>query len=257
MTTLRKPRLLLLALISIIVPLQAGALEGGGRDDSAQVTISAPLSVSASLGECGSLAGGASCQVTIGWSGVAGADYYTAAVTSPDGASMPLGTVGSGESGGSATVWIPYLGNGSYSISVSAWGYDSEGKPEKVGKGKSGGRKPGKAAAKQAEAVADATAGEPKPGKKSGGKQSGGKSGGSGSGQSPVKPGGPSESDPKPAPDVVVETEPGGQQGPPEPTPQPEPEAPAPPAPPPPTPPDPAPPEPAPEPPPEPAPDDL
>lgn len=118
--------LLVVAIAAIaLVPLRAFGVVGGGT--------SAPsgLSVSAGLGSCGVAGDGIVCQIQVSFSGVEDADHYTASVTLADGSVQDIGTVGSGEGGGSASVFVPYVGSGTYSVSVSAWGSpDDEGDPE-------------------------------------------------------------------------------------------------------------------------------
>lgn len=119
-----RPWHLLLALAALIVPLQAlGGPSGGG-----------PLTVSASLDYCGVAQGGITCKLDASWSGVAEADRYTATVTGADGSVVDLGTVGIGPDGGSTSLWVPYSGSGTYTITVTAWGTNEKGKPEKVDK---------------------------------------------------------------------------------------------------------------------------
>ena len=48
-------------------------------------------------------------------------------MTAPDGSVTDLGNVG-GSTG--TTAWVPYTGNGTYTVSVSAYGVDEEGDPE-------------------------------------------------------------------------------------------------------------------------------
>lgn len=104
-------RVALLALLALAVPLPAFALSGG--DAAAQ-----SLSVSASLGGCGLAETTIMCQINASWSALDDADYYTASVSGPDGSVTDFGSVGSG----SASVYVPYVGDGSYSVQVTAWG---------------------------------------------------------------------------------------------------------------------------------------
>lgn len=118
-----RPWHLLLACLALAVPIQAGALpagKGGG------------LGVSASLGECGVSGTGVVCRIDASWSGVEDATRYTAAVTLADGSARSIGTVGGGAGGGSTSIWVPYVGSGVYTVSVTAWGSDEEGKDEKL-----------------------------------------------------------------------------------------------------------------------------
>jgi hypothetical protein len=111
-------RALILATLALAVPLPALALTGGSGSG---------LSVSASLKGCGVGGGGISCGINASWSGVEGAEYYTASVTAPDGSVTDFGNVGGG---GGTTLWVPYTGNGTYTVSISAYGVDEDGDPE-------------------------------------------------------------------------------------------------------------------------------
>jgi hypothetical protein len=112
-------RAVILAALALAVPLPALALTGGSGPG---------LSVSASLEGCGVSGGGISCGINAGWSEVEGAQYYTVSVTAPDGSVTDFGNVG----GGGTTLWVPYTGNGTYTVSVSAYGVDDEGDPEVI-----------------------------------------------------------------------------------------------------------------------------
>lgn len=116
-----RPWHVLLVCLALIVPIQAGALEGRASG----------LSVSASLGQCGVSGTGIMCRIDVSWSGVEHATRYAATVTLADGSVRELGTVGGG-GGGSTSVWVPYAGSGTYTVSVTAWGSDPEGKDEKL-----------------------------------------------------------------------------------------------------------------------------
>lgn len=116
-----RPWHVLLVCLALVVPIQAGAFDsrGGG------------LSVSASLGQCGVSGSGVVCRIDVSWSGVEHATRYDATVTLADGSVQDLGTVGGG-GGGSTAAWVPYAGSGTYTVSVTAWGSDPEGKDEKL-----------------------------------------------------------------------------------------------------------------------------
>lgn len=103
--------LILVALVALAaVPLRAF----GSADQSA-----AGLSVSASLGGCGTAGSAITCKIDVQFGAVPGADYYTAATTLPDGTVREMGGVGSGET---TSIYVPYVGAGTYSVAVSAWG---------------------------------------------------------------------------------------------------------------------------------------
>jgi hypothetical protein len=123
-----RPWHLLLVLAALVVPLQAGALGGG--------SAGASLQVSATLDYCGVGANGVNCKIDVSWTGPPEAESYTATATLADGSVVDMGTVGGAGAGGSTSIWVPYTGNGIYTVSVSAWGADSEGKAEKIGDAK-------------------------------------------------------------------------------------------------------------------------
>jgi hypothetical protein len=126
-------RAVLLALLALAVPLPALALTGG-EDDAAPVAI-VDLSVSASLDGCGTSASTIVCKIDASWNGVPGAERYTASVTRADGSVADYGDVGAG----SASFWVPYVGNGTYSVQVSAYGTPpGSDEPEVIAKGTSG-----------------------------------------------------------------------------------------------------------------------
>ncbi len=72
-----------------------------------------------SNGGCG-IAGGSSvvCQLHVSFNAIDGASRYTASVIAPDGSVVDYGAIGSG----GASIPVPYVGDGTYSVSVSAWG---------------------------------------------------------------------------------------------------------------------------------------
>jgi hypothetical protein len=116
----------LLAVAALVVPLQAVALDGSSGGGS--------LTASASLGYCGVSSTGVSCQINVSWSGIEGAERYTATSTLADGSVRDLGTVGVGSGGGSTAIWVPYVGDGTYGVTITAWGSD-EGDAQKLDEG--------------------------------------------------------------------------------------------------------------------------
>jgi hypothetical protein len=58
------------------------------------------------------------CKINASWNQIPGANRYTASVTRADGSVVDFGAVGAG----SASFWVPYVGNGTYTVSVSAYG---------------------------------------------------------------------------------------------------------------------------------------
>jgi hypothetical protein len=141
--------LLLVALAAIaVVPLRAFGVVG---DETA-----GGLSVSASLGGCGVGGSQILCEIQVDFGGVEGADYYTASVTRADGSVQNAGTVGAGEGGGSASIYVPYVGSGTYTVTVSAWGGGEDGadEPELLERDRAGAgedRNGGKASSKPTE----------------------------------------------------------------------------------------------------------
>ena len=122
---MNRKRAILYAVLALAVPLPALALE---RGESA-----ASLDVQASLGGCGIADSAISCRIDIAFGSVPDAEYYTASVTGPDGSVVELGTVASGgDGGGSTSASVPFSGNGEYTVTVSAWGYDERGHPDVV-----------------------------------------------------------------------------------------------------------------------------
>jgi hypothetical protein len=100
------PLVLVLVVVAVAIALPAGTASGGG------------IAVDASLGGCKQAGGGTVCNIQASFTTVAGADYYTASVTGPDGAVQNLGTVPPG----SASVWPRYSGDGTYTVTITAMG---------------------------------------------------------------------------------------------------------------------------------------
>ena len=131
-------RALWLTLAALVAPIPAFALNG--EEGAGQVEAGpAALAVSSSLGSCGVIDTGISCQINISFNSLPNATSYTASITSPDGSVTDLGGVG--PSGTSA--WVPYVGAGTYAVQVTAYGTpldpseDSDGEPEVIATGMS------------------------------------------------------------------------------------------------------------------------
>lgn len=122
-----RPWHLFLVLAALLVPIQAGALKGSDGPAGG-----AALAVSATLDHCGVGESGIVCQLNVSWTGIEGAERYSAAVTLADGSVRDMGTIGSGPGGGFTTLWVPYAGDGTYSVTVTAWGSDPDGKEKKI-----------------------------------------------------------------------------------------------------------------------------
>ena len=110
-------RTILLTMLALLVPLPAFALtEDGGPAGPVEIAVSA------SLGGCGLAETQIVCQIDASWSAVEDADYYTLSVTRADGS-----VVDYGQSAGTGTsLWVPYVGSGTYSVEVVAWGTPAE-----------------------------------------------------------------------------------------------------------------------------------
>jgi hypothetical protein len=109
-----RKRWLGLLVAALLVPLPAFALSGGSS--------AAALNVSVSNAGCG-IGGGSAvvCRLQVSFNQIPGATRYTAAVSGPDGSVADYGAIGPG----GATITVPYTGNGTYSVSISAWGDDT------------------------------------------------------------------------------------------------------------------------------------
>jgi hypothetical protein len=119
-----RKRALVCALLALAVPLPALALDGGSGGGS--------LDVQASLDRCGVGNGSIVCKIDASFSGLPDAEYYTASVTAPDGSVSDSGAVAEGDGGGTAALWVRYAGNGRYTVTISAWGYDERGNADIV-----------------------------------------------------------------------------------------------------------------------------
>jgi len=115
-----KRGLLVVGVAAIGVSIPAGTASGGS------------ISVEASVGGCEPGSDAVVCQINASFTGVADADYYTASVTRPDGVTQSFGTVPAG----SASVWPSYSGDGTYTITITAW---DDGESVKHGTASTGG----------------------------------------------------------------------------------------------------------------------
>jgi collagen type VII alpha len=110
---MRRQRLLLYVALALLVPVPALALELGGPGAG-----SSSLDATASLDSCGLFENQIVCKIDASFNEVDGATSYTASVTAPNGAVSDYGSVGPG----GASLWVPYVGNGTYTVEVQAWG---------------------------------------------------------------------------------------------------------------------------------------
>jgi collagen type I alpha len=120
---MRRHRLLLYVALALLVPVPALAIGGLGGPGSG----SSSLDASASLDSCGLFENQIVCKIDASFSEVDGATSYTASVTAPNGAVSDYGSVGAG----GASLWVPYVGNGTYSVEVQAWGTPPSSKDKK------------------------------------------------------------------------------------------------------------------------------
>jgi hypothetical protein len=97
--------LLVACLAALALSIPTGTASGGS------------ISVQASLGGCEPAGDAYRCQINASFTGVSDAEYYTASVTGPDGGTQDFGTVPAG----SASVWPTYTGDGTYTITITAW----------------------------------------------------------------------------------------------------------------------------------------
>ena len=111
---MRRPRLLLYVALALLVPVPALAIDQLGGPGSGSTSLDA----SASLDSCGLFENQIVCKIDASFNEVDGATSYTASVTAPNGAVSDYGDVGAG----GASLWVPYVGNGTYTVEVQAWG---------------------------------------------------------------------------------------------------------------------------------------
>jgi hypothetical protein len=126
---MRRRRIMTLALIALVVPFPALALDGGEGDTSSSP---ASLNVTASLAGCGLAGSQIMCQINAGWNSLEGAENYSVSVIGADGSVMDVGSV----TGQGTSVSVPYTGSGTYTVQVTAWGTppgeEEDGTPEVI-----------------------------------------------------------------------------------------------------------------------------
>jgi hypothetical protein len=106
-------RAALYAALALAIPLPAFALTGEDAGDAP-----AGLDVSASLVGCGLAKSHIVCTIDATYGPVEGATSYSASVTAPNGAVTDYGAV----EPGAAALTVPYAGNGTYSVRITAYG---------------------------------------------------------------------------------------------------------------------------------------
>lgn len=102
-----------LALLALAAPLPAFAIA-----QSSGETAPGALSVSVALDGCGLVGTEVVCKLDASYGAVDGATSYTAAVTRADGSVVDYGEVGAG----GTSLWVPYVGSGTYSVEIAAYG---------------------------------------------------------------------------------------------------------------------------------------
>ncbi len=120
-----RSRTLALALIGLVTPLPALALAGSENATSEPQT----LSVAASLDRCGTADAQIVCKIDTSWNAIDGADEYAVSVVRADGSVVEYGDGGVG----GTSLWVPYVGPGSYAVQVIAYGTPpGEDEPEVI-----------------------------------------------------------------------------------------------------------------------------
>ena len=109
---------MLLALLALAAPLPAFAISDQALKPMSADPGPAALSVSASLDSCGVLTNNVVCKLDVSFNPLPDADSYSATVTAADGSVTDLGDVGPG----GASLWVPYVGAGTYSVKITAYG---------------------------------------------------------------------------------------------------------------------------------------
>ena len=109
---------MLLALLALAAPLPAFAISDQALKPMSADPGPAVLSVSASLDSCGVLTDDVVCKLDVSFNPLPDADSYSATVTAADGSVTDLGDVGPG----GASLWVPYVGAGTYSVKITAYG---------------------------------------------------------------------------------------------------------------------------------------
>jgi hypothetical protein len=110
---MRRKRLLLLVALALAAPVPAFAVSLANDGSGA-----GSLDAQASLDNCGLFENQIVCKIDASYNQVAGATSYTASVSAPNGAVSDYGSVGAG----GTSLWVPYAGNGTYTVEIQAWG---------------------------------------------------------------------------------------------------------------------------------------
>ena len=128
-----KRRALICAALALVVPLPALALTG--ETASGGLPRAGQLGVSASLDSCGVLEASVVCKIDATFNAVDGATSYTASVTRADGSVVDYGEI---SGGGATSFWVPYAGDGTYTVTISAYGsLDADSGPDLLARDRS------------------------------------------------------------------------------------------------------------------------
>ena len=122
-----RKRTVVLVGLALAVPLPAFAVTE--RAIEAVSSSPAALSVSTSLGSCGTLDSQIVCELNVSFEALPEASSYSASVTRADGSVVDYGAV----SPGGNSLYVDYVGSGSYSVRVTAYGEpEAPDKPKQV-----------------------------------------------------------------------------------------------------------------------------
>jgi hypothetical protein len=114
---MRRRRATVCAALALAALIFAAGTAGVGAA-SGPLPQAGQLQAQASLDSCGKMGDTTICKFDASYHDVEGAQYYTASVTRPDGSVVDEGTV----SAAGASFWVAYVGNGTYTVRISAWG---------------------------------------------------------------------------------------------------------------------------------------
>ena len=103
-------------MLALAVPLPALALTG---PSDPPLPRAGSLGVAATLDECGLFENTIVCKIDATFNPVQGGKVYRASVSRPDGSSVNYGQI---SPGGASSFWVPYAGDGTYTVQVSAYG---------------------------------------------------------------------------------------------------------------------------------------
>jgi len=102
-------------MLALAAPLPAFAISELAPTSEGQV---AQLSVTTSLESCGVLDNGLVCTLNVSFEPLPEATGYSASVTRADGSVIDAGAI----SAGGSSIYVPYVGSGTYSVRVTAYG---------------------------------------------------------------------------------------------------------------------------------------